>query len=427
MNKLNILCNGEVVAELILRDEEFDLVYTDDWRKKGFAFSPSLPLNAKFESKAVKNFILNLLPEGEGLEALSIYFRISKANHFGLLNAIGKETSGALSFGNIQKIETSFREVSREELTQRIQKRRSIPIAVWDGKPRLSLAGVQEKLPIAIIDGKFGFGEGTLSSTHILQFDKGEENLVLNEYISLKLAKKVGLHVNEAKIDFFGDEPVLVVERFDRKILNDGTIQKLHLIDSCQLLSLPPQLKYERSYGNGRDVKDFRYGVNFKKLVKIENMLDTPLLYRQALVNWSILNLCIGNSDAHGKNISFFVKKGSLQLAPFYDLVNITLYDTYEHSLAMSIGDEFEIEKIKAFDIARHCHNLNIKPKRFMENFNRISNAIIKEADVIQSCSEVQTINQSFCDHYIQNITTRIENLDVCIHEAQDINVLDYI
>lgn len=427
MNKMNIFCNGEVVAELILRDEDFDLIYTDDWKDKGFAFSPSLPLNATLESKAIKNFILNLLPEGEGLEALSVHFQISKANHFGLLNAIGKETSGALSFGNTQKIETTFREVSREELTQRIQKRRSIPIAIWDGKPRLSLAGVQEKLPITIIDGKFGFGEGNLSSTHILKFDKGEDNLVLNEYISLRLAKKAGLSVNEAKIDFFGDEPVLVVERFDRKFLKDATIKKLHLIDSCQLLSLPPQFKYERSYGSGRDVKDFRYGVSFKKLVKIENMLDAPLLYRQALVNWSICNLCVGNSDAHGKNISYFVKKGSLQLAPFYDIVNITLYDNYEHSLAMSIGDEFEINKIKAFDIALHCHNLNIKPKRFMDNFNRISNAIMKEADVIQSSSEVQIINQSFCEHYIQNITTRIQNLNVCIQEAQDINVLDYI
>ncbi len=62
-----------------------------------------------------------------------------------------------------------------------------------------------------------------------------------------------------------------------------------------------------------------------------------------------------------------------------------------------------------------------------MDNFNRTSNAIMKEADVIQSSSEVQTINQSFCDHHINNITTRIQNLNVCIHEVQDISVLDYI
>jgi len=427
MSKMNILCNAEVVAELIVKDDEFNLIYTDEWSKKGFALSPSLPLNTKLESQAVKNFILNLLPEGEGLEALSLHFQISKANPFGLLNAIGKETSGALSFGMVDKIETSFREISRAELTQRIQKRRAIPITIWDGKPRLSLAGVQEKLPVTIIDGKFGFGEGDVSSTHILKFDKGEENLVLNEYISLKLAQKAGLHVNEAKIDFFGEEPVLVVERFDRKLLEDGTIQRLHLIDSCQLLSFPPQFKYERIYGSGRDVKDFRYGVSFKKLVKIENMLDTPLLYRQSLLDWSILNLCLGNSDAHGKNISFFVKKGSVQLAPFYDVLNISLYDTYEHSLAMGIGDEFEIESIKAFDIALHTHHLNIKPKRFRDNFHRISNAILKEADAIGRGSEIQAINQNFCDHYMQNITTRIKNLKECIQEAQGINVVDYI
>ena len=36
-----------------------------------------------------------------------------------------------------------------------------------------------------------------------------------------------------------------------------------------------------------------------------------------------LFNLVTLNYDAHGKNISFFVLPKGLELAPFYDLVNI--------------------------------------------------------------------------------------------------------
>ena len=56
---------------------------------------------------------------------------------------------------------------------------------------------------------KMGFGEGKYASTHILKFDKKELNLVENEYLSLKLARKVGLDVNEVGILKINDEIIL--------------------------------------------------------------------------------------------------------------------------------------------------------------------------------------------------------------------------
>ena len=190
---MNIFYNHHVIAKLILSDsDDLELHYTREWKENGFPLSPCLPLQGVLDKKDVKNFVLNLLPEGNGLEELSKLFHISKANAFALLNAIGKETSGALSFGMSESIETSFREISKEELQERIKERKKTPITIWDGKVRLSLAGVQEKLPIAIIDGKFGFGEGELASTHILKFDTRDTHVVLNECISLHLAQKAG-------------------------------------------------------------------------------------------------------------------------------------------------------------------------------------------------------------------------------------------
>ncbi len=53
---------------------------------------------------------------------------------------------------------------------------------------RLSLAGVQAKLPIIIKDEKLGLGDGRLSSTHIMKFQtKKHLHIVVNEFFYMSL------------------------------------------------------------------------------------------------------------------------------------------------------------------------------------------------------------------------------------------------
>jgi serine/threonine-protein kinase HipA len=72
---------------------------------------------------------------------------------------------------------------------------------IWEGKPRLSVAGVQQKLPIARLKDKFGFGEGDIASTHILKFAKPDSTLILNEYLSMNrsYAVEVRLYLGETR------------------------------------------------------------------------------------------------------------------------------------------------------------------------------------------------------------------------------------
>ena len=136
------------------------------------------------------------------------------------------KSGGALTF-NIEHntFITSFREITISELSHRIKDRKNVPIAVWDGNVRLSVAGVQDKLPITILDNKFGFGEGELASTHILKFESNDDNLVLNEYLSLKLASIAGLKTPNIQIVNFEDEIVLQVERFDREMISKNIFE----------------------------------------------------------------------------------------------------------------------------------------------------------------------------------------------------------
>jgi len=422
MNELDIYYNSIKVGTLLLKPQSNDIYlnYCDTWQQNGFSLSPLLPLDRNFTNNQVKNFIENLLPEGDGLDMLISYLQISKTNKFALISSIGRDVSGALDFiiPNSKAIETTFREVSSEELAQRIRKRKEIPISVWDDKPRISIAGVQEKLPITKLNGKYGFGEGKLSSTHILKFDKKDENLVLNEYLSLHLARVAGLNVAKAEIKYFENEQVLEVERFDRKIISDQEIQKIHVIDSCQSLCLPVSYKYERNFGSGRDVKDIREGVSFEKLQSLINRCTIPLIENKKILEWTIVNLCLGNSDAHGKNISFFKDDNGMKITPFYDIVNIALYkNDYETDLAMAINDEFNIDNIRSYDLIEFCDEISVKMNQFRIIFKKISNKIFQEfnSDFIK---ELRKKDKFFIDKYIINVENRIIKIEKVVRNS---------
>jgi len=65
----------------------------------------------------------------------------------------------------------------------------------------------------------------------------------------------------------------------------------------------------------------------------------------------------LGNSDAHGKNISFYVRQAGLEVAELYDLVSMVQYDptSLEHDLAMAFGDEFSLNGIGVHALADFC------------------------------------------------------------------------
>lgn len=369
-------------------NDQYGLVYDPEWMEiAGFAISPHLKPGA-CTSESVKRFLANLLPEGKWLEELSIDRQISKNNIFGLIAAIGVETAGALAFrqtgGKDGAIPTSFRSVSSEELQDRLARRQQLSIATWDGTPRLSVAGVQDKLPILIRpDGEMGFGEGDLASTHILKFGTNPDmHLVVNEFICMELARMVKLPVASVSLARYG-EPVLVVERFDRR-WSVERVERYHLIDGCQILDLPPTYKYERPFGKSGEGAKIRTGASLPTLFAACKLCRIPALAIRDLLNWGLFQLLIGNSDAHGKNISFFVGLDGIDVAPAYDLVNVEIYrDQYDRDLAMAVGDTFEFNAIHAYQLADLCDECGLPQRQVATALRVLCNSMIKATDII--------------------------------------------
>lgn len=410
--------NQKKIGELKIntQDNQLFFCYESDWIKDGFAISPHLPLeNLKEQNQNISVFIENLLPEEENRELLARSIGISRTSIFGLIKKIGLETTGAITFSEefpLSNQDAKFRLITNKELITKLENDSTESLVYWDGKPRLSIAGVQRKLPIIILEKKMGLGDGSLCSTHILKFQKNQmakHSIVLNEYICMKLADKCKLKVPFVEYKKVGKYPLLLVKRFDRKLKTKRSVDRIHVIDGCQAMNLPLSHKYERPYGDEGQVKDYREGASFEKLFDALNHCQSPLLAKLSVIRWMIFNLIIGNTDFHAKNISFFINPSGMSLTPFYDILNTEIYsDKFNTDLAFSIGDEFKLKDIGAYQLAQFCDDLQIKRKLLKDEFIKISNQIITQFNSIKIPMSILTQDEiRFFDELKQSILNR--------------------
>ncbi|NII11735.1 type II toxin-antitoxin system HipA family toxin [Oleiagrimonas sp. C23AA] len=332
---------GDTVGQLDLRKGRLVFHYLRDWlqRPTAFPLSTRLPLSDdELPSDEVLAFFANLLPEGPVLDTLCRLRRLPRANVYRLLEAFGRECAGAFEIVPEEEAvlprEGSYRPYLMEDVRRDLKALHdNIPLLQLHGQLRLSMAGAQNKIPVRYDNGEFSLPMGGAPSTHILKPALQPEQLypdsVYNEAFCLRLAQSVGLPVAPVEI-IHAPDPVLLVRRFDR-IVEEGSIQRLHQLDFCQLAGVLPGQKYEVDGGPGLG--------DLFALVDAHSVL--PARDRLQLVDWTLFNYLIGNADAHAKNMAMlFAPDGRLRLAPAYDLLSTAYWPALADKLAMAIGGE---------------------------------------------------------------------------------------
>jgi serine/threonine-protein kinase HipA len=402
-HSLTLWADGREVATLGYepKNDLWSLAYDHAWvsSPEAFPLSPALSLEppaAGYAAGAVKRFVENLLPEGRALDITATTYRVSTSNIFALINALGTETTGAFRFWRSGEVPPAAaaappREVTREELDQRLSERDAIPLAVWDGKVRMSIAGVQDKLMVYLDrpleeGGRMFLVEPPLASTHILKPEPARAttpHLVVNEHFCMSLAKRMGLPAADVSI-YRTPRPVLVVSRFDRAVpkQSDGpVVRRLHIIDACQAADLPSSYKYERNFGSGEHVRDIREGVSFEVLFDRVEQTVNKAASRLTLLRWALFQYLIGNSDAHGKNFSFFVRRQGLDPAPWYDLVSVVQYPGgIDHEIAMAYGDAFSLAEVGAFQLADFAKRCGVDRRLLKREAARLGKLAVEHA-----------------------------------------------
>lgn len=186
--------------------------YDPEWiAAGGFAVSRSLPLAAREfapEAGIAQHWFANLLPEGAVREHIVRDLKLPNTD-FDLLRAIGGECAGALSTLPVDQRpsgQRQYRALTENDLSD-LAARRGPIYAAWpaDERPRLSLAGAQDKCPVLVRDDRYLLPLGSAPSSHILKFELADyRHLPAYETFTTQLAGAIGLPVVDAALRVIG-------------------------------------------------------------------------------------------------------------------------------------------------------------------------------------------------------------------------------
>jgi serine/threonine-protein kinase HipA len=374
---LLVRIDENVVGRLWLDERKhFCFQYDQVWLERSrIPLSLSLPLRpTPYLDDESHPFFANLLPEEKIRAVVARNLGISLNNDYGLLERIGGDCAGAVSLypetGEPHREPGTYRQLTLDELNTIISELPQRPLLAGEKGIRLSLAGAQKKLPIYYDEQHYHLGYGTAPSTYIIK--PAIENLdgtVENEAFCMALAQAVGLDVPRSFIHQHEETRVFVVRRFDRVAAGEGT-RRLHQEDFCQALQIPPEYKYESEGG-----PSLAACFDLVRRTSIRSGRDVL-----SLLNWVIFNYLIGNSDAHGKNISLLLLPEGPLLAPFYDLLSTRIYAHYglAEGLAMKIGGESDPRAIRNKQWEQFAEEVGIKPRLVL---SRVADMVKKIQD----------------------------------------------
>jgi serine/threonine-protein kinase HipA len=348
---LDVYLLEKLAGQLVQEDDgQLTFTYAESYLANpgALALSHSLPLSSEiYPSKICRGFFSGILPEGEKCEIIARNLGISARNDFSMLERIGGECAGAITFipiGTAFPHEASqYRLLSEKELANVLRELPRRPLLAGDGEVRLSLAGAQEKMAVYVAEDAISIPLGIAPSTHIIKPDIPHyAGIVHNEALCMRLAKQIGLHVAHVETGSVEGIDFLLVQRYDRIPSSpEGNTSKsrayykrIHQEDFCQAMGIASEKKYQIE--GGPSIADC-----FKLLREVSNF---PVLDLQRLLDAILFNFFIGNNDAHGKNFSLLYAidplSGSVhvQLAPLYDLVCTMYYPDLSPQMAMAIG-----------------------------------------------------------------------------------------
>lgn len=339
---LTVYFEGRAIGDVETGDDGLSFAYRTEWVEAPGAFpiSVTMPLNnGPFLPATIEPWLTNLLAEGEQLRTMGRTLGIAPEDLLGFLQAVGRDTAGALSFGEPDLVgEPEYRVIESDADLERIINELPLkPFLAGEEGVSMSLAGVQDKLPVAILNGRLAIPVNGAPSTHILKPDSEKlSGLVQNEAFCLILARQMSLDAAEVTTGVAGDRQFLLVTRYDRRAQDEQIPWiRMHQEDFCQALGFPPARKYQHSatFGPGPGTTDLFSVTHTRSTV--------PAVDLNKLLDALIFNVLVGNTDAHAKNYSLIIKYGgNAELAPMYDVACAGPYSDVTRNLAQDIDDQ---------------------------------------------------------------------------------------
>jgi serine/threonine-protein kinase HipA len=344
---------------------------------------------------ALPHWFSHLLPEGGLRDAVANAAGTNKAREFNLLARIGiDDLPGALRIGPADELHS-------------VKRPPELVIAEHEGdnvNPLLkySLAGTQLKFSIyrgtkgltVPVKGQAGNVIAKLPDTR-----PGFSGVPESELACLNLARLSGIDTPNTSLVSLSEiagledwareisSPALIVDRFDRK--GHG---RIHMEELAQVLNIPAAVetaKYRRA--------------NFETIASLVAGL-CGLDSVSEVINRIVLNVLIGNGDAHLKNWAILYPDGILPvLSPVYDVLpTVTYIPSDDMGLKLAGSRAFESVGIESFDVIGRRAGVGVANSRAWakEAAERVLSNWTSMSDILSSSD-------------YENITKRLETLNL--------------
>jgi len=275
-------------------------------------------------------FFSNLLPEGGLRTRIAQRLKVHEDREFPLLTALGHDLPGAVVLAPAD---------TPDHL--RPEPGAAMPAAARElAELKFSLGGAQLKFSMLRQGERYTLNTGGRLGDYIIKPPSPDyEAMPRIEAATMETARAAGMDVPEVALlapeqieglpDMSGyrpGEPFYAIRRFDRPAGG-----RMHVEDFAQVFNLRPSQKYNR--------------------VNYDMIAQTLLHYAGGLPDVKemslrlVLNVLLGNGDAHIKNWSLiYTNPTRPRLAPAYDLVSTVAYLTHDKTTALNMAG------VKRFD-----------------------------------------------------------------------------
>jgi len=374
--ELPVHYENRLVAKISADPRATRLAYDEAWLSSPDSFPVSLAMPNRpqpYDGEQVLPWLMNLLPEGEPLRAMTRALGAAPEDALGLIAQTGNDLAGALSIAPQQpRGEPGYRTIPDAGALERIiEELPSRPFLVGEDGVSMSLAGAQEKLPVAVIEGQIAVPINGALSTHILKPDNPRlPGSVQNEALCMVLARRVGLNVAPVRTGVTGKRSYLLVDRYDR-IGTGNHVRRLHQEDFCQALGRPPAAKYEF---NGTGTRGPSIADMFAVVRQHMTARDIT-----RLLDAVIFNIAIGNVDSHAKNYSILLSPGAPQLAPLYDLMSGLAWANITLNHAQAIGGQRRGRHIYGRHWRRMAEAAGLAARGTVQRVEQVTTRLLRE------------------------------------------------
>lgn len=363
---------GRIDQRSATADPEF--IYASEYADSG-----STPLGVRmpvaetsYRGRSVRAFLEGVLPEEPRTrQRWGSRLGVDPADTIAILAQMGWDCPGAVQFclpdalDDMRARNSAMQRVSSRELADRLRTLRTSGTASWTlPEEHWSLPGQQSKLALARLPDGWYESHGSAATTHIIK--PGIDNLhhqALVEHATMAAGRELGLDVAQTEFTQFEDESAIVVERYDRLVLADGSVLRLHQEDFCSASGRLPSKKYEAHGGPGL--------ADMARIID-QNVEDRPTgLLR--LGDFAAFNYVSGSPNGHAKNISLMLLPDQTLVAPLYDVATSLPYDgdAALREVAVSIGGRRKFGQVLGKHWDRAASTLGIPAEEYR---NRVRN-----------------------------------------------------